>query len=110
MLRLRRGVAIALGAVLLGSCSNAGQDRVLGVPGAGVITGLVYFDRNDGALANMWSGPESRRRLAGGAPWTPQVPSYRELPLDIVTGVTAHVEPWVLGKVRQRGIGPEITP
>lgn len=39
-------VALAAGAALGAACSNAGQDRVLGVQASGVIRGLAYVDRN----------------------------------------------------------------
>ena len=43
------GVLVA--GLLMAGCSNAGQDRVLGVEATGIIHGLVYFDRNgDGAF------------------------------------------------------------
>jgi len=46
MLRRLGVAAIAGSAALLGSCQNAGQDRVLGVQATGIIKGLVYFDRD----------------------------------------------------------------
>ncbi|HKW40739.1 MAG TPA: SdrD B-like domain-containing protein, partial [Gemmatimonadales bacterium] len=39
-------VAIVGTAALLGSCLNAGQDRVLAIQATGIIKGLVYFDRD----------------------------------------------------------------
>ena len=50
-MRVTGAVSVLVAGVLAASCSNAGQDRVLGVAAAGTITGLVYFDRNgDGAF------------------------------------------------------------
>lgn len=43
---MRRTLRISLAALLVAACSNAGSDRVLTVPGAGQVRGLIFVDRN----------------------------------------------------------------
>src|SRR5437660_375875 len=45
MRALRLAAVVGAVGVLL-SCSNAGQDRVLAIPGTGIVRGVTYFDRN----------------------------------------------------------------
>ena len=44
LIRLLSGSGILATAVLLGACPNAGEDRVLSIPGTTFIAGVVYLD------------------------------------------------------------------
>lgn len=56
----RRGARLLAAAALVAACNNAGADRVLTIPGAGQVRGLIYLDRDgsttftpaDSVLAN----------------------------------------------------------
>ena len=52
-------------AALVAACSNAGADRVLTIPGAGQVRGLIYLDRNgDTAFTGAPDVPLTTARIA----------------------------------------------